>query len=125
MNYDAVAASPARDAFALRGQGVQVLSENELLDPDGERKHTGAASDPNRAFTESFTKEFAALAQKYPIYAELRNLFDLALVGAILTAHDVPERSGWRMTHFAVGGEYRPRATSRRGRSTRCCGIAW
>src|SRR5262249_27628702 len=36
LKYDAVAANPLRNAFELRGQGVQVLSENEMLTATGQ-----------------------------------------------------------------------------------------
>ena len=53
----------------------------------------------NRQFAQSFTRTSPRVCHKYPIYGELRNLFDLALVGAIS-----PGRSGgtvgWQMTCF-------------------------
>lgn len=109
MNYDALRTNATKDAFELRGQGVQVLSENELLAKDGERKHTGDATDLNKTFTTSFTKHYGELCKKYPVYAELRNLFDLALVGAILKAESLPDRVEWNQTCFGDKGDYRPR----------------
>ncbi len=109
MNYDAVRTNATKDAFELRGQGVQVLSENELLAKDGERKHTGDATDLNKTFTTSFTKHYGELCKKYPVYAELRNLFDMALVGAILKNESLPDRCDWHQTCFGDAGEYRPR----------------
>lgn len=95
LNYQAVLANEARSGFELRGQGVKVLSENELLTELGERVHTGASNALNQQFAHSFTTHFAALAKKYPIYAELQNLFDLALVGALLRAEELPARANW------------------------------
>jgi hypothetical protein len=100
MNYDALRATPTRNAFELQGQGVRVLSENELLDERGERIHTGAADELNEQFAHDFTKHFAALASKYPIYAELRNVFDLALVAGLSRAEDLPGQVHWHLTHF-------------------------
>lgn len=100
VNYDAVQATENHDAFELRGQGVKVMSENELLTERGDRIHTGKADHLNRQFTESFTKHFPALAAKYPVYAELQNIFDLALVAALLKAQDLPGQTGWHMTYF-------------------------
>ncbi len=100
VNYDAVQATEAHDAFELRGQGVKVMSENELLTERGDRVHTGKADHLNRQFTESFTKNFPALAAKYPVYAELQNIFDLALVAALIKAQDLPSQTGWHMTYF-------------------------
>jgi hypothetical protein len=109
LNYDALAATAARNAFELRGPGVKVLSENELLTERGDRVHTGDSDELTKRFAASFTAHFDELAAKYPIYAELRNVFDLSLVAAIVHSHDLPGQVGWHMTHFGPQGEYRPR----------------
>jgi len=100
LDYDVVQASIDRQAFAIRGQGVKVLSENERLTAEGKRIHTGQSEDLNRQFARSFTKHFEALARKYPIYAELRNLAELALVGALLREEDLAGKVGWHLTCF-------------------------
>ncbi len=106
LNYDSVRATPERNVYEIRGQGVQVLSENEMLTQQGERVHTGKSEALNRQFSASFTREFPALAAKYPIYAELQNVFDLALVCAIFFAHDLPEQADWRMKWFLDSSKY-------------------
>jgi hypothetical protein len=108
LNYDALTATESRDAFALNGPGVKVLSENEMLTEKGERVHTGKSDELNSRFAESFTKHYELLAAKYPLYAELRNVFDLALVGAVIQSHDLPGQCGWHMTHFGPDGAYQP-----------------
>ena len=100
LNYDDVRATQKHDAFELRGQGVQVQSENELLTALGERVHTGKSEPLNQQFAQSFTQHFAALAAKYPVYADLQNLFDLALVGALVKSEDLAGRLNWHMTCF-------------------------
>ncbi len=106
MNYEALRATPGRDAFELRGPGVQVLSENEMLTQRGERIHTGQSDELNEQFAHSFTKHFAELAAKYPIYADLRNVFDLALVAALIVAEDVPGQLNWPAIHFVEEKRY-------------------
>jgi hypothetical protein len=108
LNYDALSATDSRNAFELRGPGVKVLSENEMLTERGERVHTGDSDELTKRFAESFTKHFDKLSTKYPIYAELRNVFDLSLVAAVIHGHDLPGQVGWHMTHFGPGGEYAP-----------------
>jgi hypothetical protein len=108
LNYDALSATESRDAFELRGPGARVLSENEWLTERGERVHTGASDELTKRFAESFTKHFDKLSAKYPIYAELRNVFDLSLVSAIVQSHDLPGQVGWHMTHFGSDGTYAP-----------------
>lgn len=107
LKYDALTTNPTRDAYELRGQGVQVLSENELLDAAGQRVHTGDSEPLNREFARNFTQHFPALARKYPVYAELANLFDLALSCALLQAENVPERAGWHLTCFNDPKQYK------------------
>jgi hypothetical protein len=83
-----------------------VQSENELLTERGERVHTGKSDELNARFAASFTKHFETLAAKYPVYAHLRNVFDLALVSAVIRSHDLPGQGGWHLTHFGPEGAY-------------------
>ena len=107
LNYSGIRATAARDAFQLMGPGVKVLSENELLTETGDRIHTGKSDELTGGFARSFTKHIDALAAKYPIYAELKNIFDLALVAGLLRSHDLPAQVGWHMTYFADPEGYR------------------
>lgn len=109
VNYDAISTTAKRDAYEIKGQGVQVLSENELLADQGQRIHTGKSDELNRTFTDSFTSQFPVLAQKYPIYAELKNIFDLAVVAAILKEERLPDQVDWHLTHFGSQGSYQVR----------------
>lgn len=106
MNYDSILSSEALNAFELRGQGVMVKSENEMIADDGKRLHTGQSDEETAAFAHNFTKHFDGMAQKYPIYAELQNIFDLALVAALINTQDLPGQVGWHMTTFANENEY-------------------
>lgn len=96
LHYDAIRTSPDGDAFELVGQGVRVLSENEMLAAQGQRIHTGQSDPLNRLFAERFTTHFAALAEKYPIYADLRNVFDLAMAVALVQSDGLAKRAGWQ-----------------------------
>ncbi|HEY2826237.1 MAG TPA: DUF1598 domain-containing protein, partial [Pirellulales bacterium] len=106
LNYDAVATSPEHDAFELRGQGVQVLSENEMLTAAGQQVHTGASDVLNQEFARNFTKHFSDFAVKYPIYAELQNVCDMALMGALLRSENIPEKVRWHMLYFGDPQQY-------------------
>lgn len=106
LNYEALQATEGRDAFELKGPGVKVLSENEMITEQGDRVHTGRTSEVNNQFAESFTQQFELLAAKYPVYAELRNIFDLALVAGVIRGHDLPGQVNWHLTHFGPEGTY-------------------
>ena len=99
-NYKGVARNSDGSAYELSGQGVEVLSENEMLTKRGERIHTGQADDATQQFAHQFTNEFGELAKKYPVYGELRNLFDLAIVAAMLDSQDLYATAGWQPLLF-------------------------
>ena len=100
LAYDSVTASEAHDAFAISGQGAKVLSENEMLEADGGRIHTGKSDALNREFAGAFTQHFDALCERYPVYAELRNICDLALVGALIRRESLADKVDWPMLYL-------------------------
>jgi hypothetical protein len=100
LRYESIRTTAAGDAFELVGPGAGVLCENELLAAQGRRVHTGQSDPLNQKFADSFTAHFAALADKYPVYGELRNIFDLALVVALIHADDLFDRAGWQPTRL-------------------------
>jgi hypothetical protein len=106
MNYEAIRTTEDRHAFEWIGPGVQVLSENELLAATGHRVHTGTSSELNAEFAHSFTRHFEGLSRKYPVYAELRNIFDLALVASLIRSEGLLEGVDWPLTFFGNEGKY-------------------
>ena len=108
LNYETLRTTAERNAFELRGKGIQVKSENELLSDLGERIHTGTTDDLNRQFAHTFSQHIDQLATKYPVYAELRNVFDLALASAIIVQEDLPGQADWTLTHFSPNGTFQP-----------------
>ncbi len=100
LHYAAIRTSPSGNAYELVGDGARVLSENELLAAQGQRVHTGQSDPLNQKFADSFTAHFAALTDKYPVYGELRTIFDLALVVALLDADKLADRAHWKPTRL-------------------------
>ncbi len=96
MKYAPVVTNAAHDTFHISGPGIQVLSESEMLAARGQRVHTGQSDALNRRFADSFTATYLKLSQKYPLYAELHNLFDLALAIALIETEGLSERVSWQ-----------------------------
>jgi hypothetical protein len=94
----AVATTDEHDAFALPDRCVEVLSENEMLAARGERVHTGQSDELNSRFAESFTANYGALVDKYPIYGELERVFELALAIALVEREGLTKRVDWAPT---------------------------
>ncbi len=106
MNYDEVVADSKREVFLLSGSGVKVLSENEFINDQGDRIHTGQSDGPTAGFARDFTAHFGEIADKYPVYRRLKNLFDLAIVSALIRQHDLDRKAGWHLTYFGNDPEY-------------------
>ena len=96
LNYEPVATSADRTIFQLRGPGVKVLSENELLAARGQRVHTGQSEDLNSRFAESFTAHFEQICQRYPLYGELRNIFDTAFALSLVRHEQLTKKVNWQ-----------------------------
>lgn len=95
LNYNTVTTNVDRSSFELHGPGLMVKSESELLGAQGNRIHTGKSDDLNLQFANSFSKHIKMLSRKYPIYGELRNVFDTALVVALIESEKLDEKSNW------------------------------
>ncbi|MCH2123337.1 MAG: DUF1598 domain-containing protein [Pirellulaceae bacterium] len=106
LNYSGLWTTPDKNAFAWRGPGAKVLSENEIVTARGERKQTEMVDALTVEFATSFTKHFLELSQKYPVYSDLRNIFDLALATGIMRSHDLPTQVDWQMSHFRDPNKY-------------------
>ena len=95
-DYQCVRVSEDATAAELVGDGVKLVGEGELVSSGGQRKGTGSQSKASMAYTLSFTKAYAELAEKSPVYAELRNLIDLSVVAAFLQKEDYYGRADWK-----------------------------
>jgi hypothetical protein len=100
LNYKAITTTKDRNGFEFLGPGVKVLSENEMIGERGERIHTGKSDEPTAEFARSFTKHFPELATKHAVYAELRNVFDLALAAAVIDREDLAGQASWHMSYL-------------------------
>lgn len=108
MKYDAVLHSADRSVFAIEGSSVLCRSENEFLNAQGQRVHTGQAEATNRLFAQKFTEHYNELVRRDLVFADLQNVFDLALVAALIHQEGLLDRTGWDMGSFGPLGEYAP-----------------
>ncbi|HUE74556.1 MAG TPA: DUF1598 domain-containing protein [Pirellulaceae bacterium] len=88
-NYEPIAKSKDGLAWEIRGQGIKVMTEDELVNADGTVKGTGKANPAAQAWADQMTEKFDELAVKEPIFGELRNLFDFSVVAALIAKEDL------------------------------------
>ncbi len=108
MKYDAVWQSQDRNVFSIEGSSVLCQSENQFVTSLGERVQTGQAEETNRLFAQKFTEHYAELAERDIVFADLKNVFDLALLAALINHDRLADRASWDLGSFAAGGAYRP-----------------
>ncbi|MCH9653521.1 MAG: DUF1598 domain-containing protein [Planctomycetes bacterium] len=108
MKYDSVLHNAERTAYQVVGSSVLCQSENQIVTKEGDRLQTGKAEELNREFAANFTKHYQELAQQDLVYADLQNIFDLALVAALMRNEQLANRAGWEMNAFAANGAYDP-----------------
>jgi hypothetical protein len=92
--YDPLRRDPDGLAWELRGQGVQCLTEQEFLNDAGQKQKTGRPDVTAQKWADTFTKKFEQLAQEDSSFGQLRNVMDLAVVGALLFKEGLLEKSG-------------------------------
>lgn len=81
--YEPPASDGSRCIWQIRGPRIELLNEEMMLDPDGNRSGRGAASRADR-FSQDFTKAIPELETHYPVFSDLRNLYDLVFVCALI-----------------------------------------
>lgn len=87
-------------AVELVGRGVKLCGADEVVMPDGSRMGADRSDKASKLFTQAFTRMYDEIAARSPVYAQLRNVIDLAVVAAWMQEHDAYGRTGWTATSF-------------------------
>lgn len=95
VNYDPLLKDESGLAWQLRGSGVQALTEEGRLTAGGAvLNHRGKEDPLAKKWTDALTAKYEALAAAAPVFGELRNCMDLAVVAALLTKENLPGQAG-------------------------------
>ena len=90
--YDALGHSEDGLAWRLSGPGVKTLTEDGYIAAGGERRATGKTNRLAEKWAESMSGQFEKLAAADPVFAELRNAMDLAVVAALIARENMLSR---------------------------------
>lgn len=108
LNCDAIGHSPDRMTFEIQNATVRCQSENQALTADGKHVSVGKTEATNRQFAENFTNHYDRLSDKDPVFADAKNIFDLALVAAVITHEKLDAKAHCELPSFEAGGLYEP-----------------
>jgi hypothetical protein len=89
--------------FQVSGQRVQLLSQEELVSDKGKRSNAPFTHVSVEKFATQFTNRYAEIAGVVPAFAELQNLFDLAVLAALVKKERLAQKIGWNMELFLDG----------------------
>lgn len=94
-DYKCVRTSDDRLAMELVGEGVKLVGADEVVGSDGQRHHSGKPDGAGKAWVDGFTKKYPELATRSPVFAQLRNLIDMAVAAAFMQEHDYYGKARW------------------------------
>lgn len=106
VGYDAIQVSPNGLSYEFSGRAIRCQSENQIVGNDGVRKSTGQADGANAEFAQLFTEHLPELAQQDVAFADLQNIFDLALATTIVNSMGLQRQAGWQPEVFTVGSDF-------------------
>lgn len=96
-NYEPLAKSEDGLAWELRGPGVKVMTEDEIIGDDGSVKGTGKANKVAQEWSDLMTEHYDALSAKEPVFGELRNLMDLCVISALISKEGLLEQANLQL----------------------------
>ncbi len=103
-NYESIQVSENELAATLVGASVELMTENEIVDQFGNRQAAQkTANSASLAFCSSFTKNYDKIAALDPVFGELKNCLDLAVLAALIQSKDFYGVSG--LTLDVLGSE--------------------
>lgn len=105
-DYQCVRVAEDELAMELVGDGVKLVSADELVNADGTRAKAGNVDLASKGFTTDFTKNYAGIAKGIPVYWQLRNGIDMLVAAAFIKEHKYADKAGWKMETFLNEKEY-------------------
>ena len=96
--YEALFRDADGMAFEFRGSGVKAMTEEDYVNSTGNIQHSGKASPAAKKWADTMTEKYPELAVADPIFGQLQNCMELAVVGASIVKEDLPRRADYSMT---------------------------
>jgi hypothetical protein len=95
-------------AWQLSGASVQTLTAEEYDNASGQRQTINKVNPLAKKWAENMTNQFAALALAEPVFGELRNCMELAVVGALIVKERLPDKAGYSLPVLMSSQDLQP-----------------
>lgn len=99
-NYESILADVDGLAFEFRGASVKAMTEDQMVSATGGRKASGKSDPRAEKWATLFTEKYDELSTKDPIFGQLRNCIDMAVVAALIHHQNLTEKAGWSMPYL-------------------------
>ncbi len=96
-HYETLVRDPEGLSWEFRGQGVKCLTEDSFVAEANGVRSTGKSSATAEKWANLMTEKYEALSVEYPIFGELRNLMDLAVVGALIAKEGMLQKANLQL----------------------------
>lgn len=96
-DYQCVRVSENGLAMELVGDGVKLVGENEAVSSSGQRRQASRENHASKAFVAEFTRKYSELADRSPVFAQLRNLIDMSVAAAFIQKEDYYGQADWKL----------------------------
>ena len=93
-DYDPIARDADELAWRLSGRRMKCLTESDLAGTHGVERGAGRADKAAEKWCDAMTAHYDELALKHPVFAELVNCVDLAVVAALIKGRQLDARAG-------------------------------
>lgn len=107
VNYSPLLRSEDGLSWQVRGPGVKVMTEDAFVDSTGTIVESRKTDRLAQRWAETMTEKYSELSVAMPVFGELRNCMDLAVVAALVTHHDLIRRAGAELPSLTGGNPIR------------------
>lgn len=95
-NYEPLLRDEEGLVWKLRGPAVKAMTSEDFLNQKGETVDTRNTNRLAQRWAEDFTENFQELSVELPIFGQLRNCMDLAVIAALLNKYELFEKAGFQ-----------------------------
>lgn len=93
--YDAIRADRENTHFALAGQRLQLVAQEETVSADGSRSDATTTRKSTQDWARHFTDKFPELTVAMPVFAELQNIVDMLTLAALIDKYQLDTQTHW------------------------------
>jgi len=87
---------------------VKAMTEEDHVAAGGRIEHSGKASPAAQRWADIMTAKYPELAVADPIFGQLQNCMDLAVVGALIAKERLAEKAGYSMPVLLESSDIQP-----------------